>query len=282
VAGGPLTVFHASDFQVGTPYLEHAAAAMVRLFEAVAPDVVVVSGDLTQRAKVSEFALARRVLDEFGETVPIVLTPGNHDVPLYRFLERLVIPHRNWRRFAGIDALDTVTRVEGGTFVALNSSAPRRAIVNGRIDDEQLDFARRAFEESPEGDVRVVVTHHHFVSAPGGEGGAPLPRASLIVNAFSDMEVDAVLGGHVHQLHLSTSAELGGTSPPPLPILATGTATSRRGRGIETGWNSICVHRFSSEGLTVMPYRREPDGAEFEPLAPVTFDLRRRGPEVIA
>jgi len=282
VAGGALTVFHASDFQVGAPYLEHAAAAMVRLFETVTPDVVVVSGDLTQRAKASEFALARRVLNAFGGDVPIVLTPGNHDVPLYRFWERLVMPHANWRRFAGTDALDTVTRVDGATFVALNSSAPRRAIVNGRLGDGQLDFARRAFEESPDGDLRVVVTHHHFVPAPEGEGGSPLPRASGLAGAFSEMEVDAVLGGHVHQLHLRTSAELGDASPIPVPILATGTATSRRGRGIETGWNSLCVHRFTSEGLTVTPYRREPDGTDFEASPPVTFELRHRGRGVIA
>jgi 3',5'-cyclic AMP phosphodiesterase CpdA len=283
VAGGPLTVFHASDFQVGEPFLDDAADAMVRLFERVSPDVVVVSGDLTQRAKPEEFARARRTLDRFGADVPIVLTPGNHDVPLYRFWERLVRPYGRWRAFTGTEPLDTVTRVEGATFVALHSSAPHRAVVNGRVDDAQLTFARRAFDESPGGDLRIVVTHHHFVPAPDGDGGPPMPHAGAIVRALVEMEVDAVLGGHVHQLHLCTSAYLASDLDPiPLPILATGTTTSRRGRGVETGANSLCLHRFGADGLTVTPYWRDSDGSDFEALEPIRFGLRHGGREAVA
>ncbi|NIR77490.1 MAG: 3',5'-cyclic-nucleotide phosphodiesterase, partial [Gemmatimonadetes bacterium] len=59
----PLVVFHTSDYQVGRPFLPEAADAMIRLAEAVEPDVVVAAGDLTQRARREEFELARAVLD---------------------------------------------------------------------------------------------------------------------------------------------------------------------------------------------------------------------------
>lgn len=275
MARGALTVLHASDLQVGKPFQPRAADALVDLFTATRPDVVVVSGDITQRAKAREFALARTLLDRFGD-VPIVLTPGNHDVPLYRPRERLATPFKQWYAFMGTRELDTVTRVEGATFVALNSAAPRRAIVNGRIDDHQLDFAREAFAQTPDDDLRIVVIHHHFVPAPDGDGGRTLPRAREIVAAFEEMGVHAVLGGHVHQLHFNDSSRLGSTRKPALPILAAGTATSWRGRGVEARHNSVCVLRFGPATLTVSPWMRSPEASAFEPLEAVGFPLPNR------
>jgi 3',5'-cyclic AMP phosphodiesterase CpdA len=269
VASGVLTVLHTSDFQCGTPFVPRAADAMVRLSQEIQPDVVVSSGDLTQRAKVAEFEQARAVLARFGD-LPVVLTPGNHDVPLYRFWERIVCPFRNWRRFAGPEQ-NAITSVQGATFVALCSAAPRRAIVNGRIDPEQLDFARHAFEKAPEDDVRIVVTHHHFVAVAGGEGGRPLPGAGQIAKAFEEMGVDAVLGGHVHQLHLRTTGDVGQGTRGSVPLVACGTTTSRRGRGAEVGWNSLMVMRFEERSVQVIPYLLGPEDSSFRRLEPVIF-----------
>jgi len=273
---GSCTVLHASDFQCGKPFVPRAAEALVRLASEIGPDVTVVSGDLTQRAKVREFEQARSLLDRLGEA-PIVLTPGNHDVPLYRIWERIFNPHRNWRRFAGPD-LDTVTRVEGATFVALDSSAPHRAIVNGRIDREQVDFARDAFEGSASTDYRVLVTHHHFAPVPDGEGGAPLPNASSLARAFEEMGVDVVLGGHVHQIHIRRSIDVPGVDRGrPVPIVASGTTTSRRGRAAEEGWNSLTVVRLDPHVVEVIPYRLHPGASDFQATEPVRFS---RGPEI--
>ena len=125
----------------------------IEVVTALPTDLVVAAGDLTQRAKSHEFEQARAVLDGFGG-VPIVVTPGNHDVPLYRFWERLLVPFAKWTAFAGPE-LDTAHRIPGATVVALASAAPRRAIVNGRIVPRQLGFARRTFAESAEGDLRM-------------------------------------------------------------------------------------------------------------------------------
>ena len=271
-----LTVLHISDFQCGKPYLPRATEALLEVFAEVTPDVVVASGDLTQRAKKREFVQARSILDRFGDT-PTVITPGNHDVPLYRMWERLFDPFRNWRSFAGEDALDTVTQVGDAVIVALNSAAPRRAIVNGRIDDDQVEFARRAFAQSDAGALRVLVVHHHFVPVPNGEGAPPLPHSARLAQAFGEMGVDVVLGGHVHQLHMHVAEEIPGVSPrvPPLPILACGTSTSRRGRGVEAGWNSLSVLRFAERAVEVTPYRRAPEADAFEAMPAQSWALRR-------
>ncbi len=263
-----LTVLHASDLQCGKPFLPEAADALLRVAHAVSPDLVVVAGDLTQRAKVREYETARCVLDRFGE-LPVVVTPGNHDVPLYRVWERLGQPFRNWRNFTGRDELDTVTRVHGATVVALSSAAPLRAVVNGRLHPSQVDFARHAFADAAHDDLRILVVHHHFAPVPTAEGGDPLPGAAGLADSFREMGVDVVLGGHVHQLHLRIFRGL--------PFLSTGTATSLRGRGVEAGWNSFCVHRFAAGHVEVTPYRRAPHAADFEPMDTVGFELGARG-----
>lgn len=270
-----LTVLHTSDYQVGRPFLPHAADAMIALAEEVQPDVVVAAGDLTQRAKKREFRQARVLLDRFGD-VPVVVTPGNHDVPVYRTLERLTMPYRNWRRFSRSHELDSVTRVEGATFVALSSADPFRALVGGRLRARQMAFAHEAFRRAPAGGHRIVVVHHHFLDVPGDGAGRPLPGAAALLEELEGMGVSAVLGGHVHQLHLRSSAELTG-SPRSVPVLSAGTATSRRGRGREVGANSLCVLRFHAERLEVTPYLRAADGDSFEPMERRDFELGARG-----
>lgn len=269
-----LTVFHTSDYQLGRPYLPEAADAMIRLAESVEPDVVVAAGDLTQRAKRQEFEAAKRLLERFGD-VPVVVTPGNHDVPLYRTLERVGMPYRNWRRFSGSRDLDTVTHVPGATFVALSSAAPRRALVAGRLNARQVAFAHRAFTAAPVHDHRIVVVHHHFVPVPADDAGRPLSGAADLLREFEEMGVSAVLGGHVHQLHLRSSTELT-EGREGVPVISSGTATSARGRGHEAGANSLCVLRFGHERLEVTPYLRQPDGSSFEPLENRAFELGAR------
>ncbi|NNF13778.1 MAG: metallophosphoesterase [Gemmatimonadetes bacterium] len=270
----PLTVLHTSDYQVGRPYLPDAADAMVELAESVRPDVVVASGDLTQRAKRREFEGARELLDRFG-SVPVVITPGNHDVPVYRALERLASPYRNWRRFSGSSELDTVTRVEGATFVALSSAAPYRAVVAGRLRARQMAFAHDAFRQAPVGDHRIVVVHHHFVPVEGGGAGRPLAAADELLEEFEAMGLSAILGGHVHQLHLRSSARLTGSAGS-VPVLSTGTATSRRGRGAEAAANTLCVLRFTESEVEVTPYRRGVGEGAFQPMEVRTFGLSAR------
>lgn len=265
-----MLILHGSDLQTGRPYRPQAAEAFLGLGRELAPDLVVLSGDLTQRAKASEYRTVAHLVAEVQS--PLVITPGNHDVPLYRIWERLFTPYGKWRRFMSPE-LDSVTRVPGATVVALNSSAPRRAIVGGRLDPRQVAFARRAFAGSPDADIRLLVTHHHFVATPDGGGGHPLPRAKELLSAFESMGVDLVLGGHVHRTHLSTSRALvthpGGR--PGIPLLACGTTASTRGRPPEEGQNGLHVVRVDDRGVEVTPYRFDERLRHFEAEEPIGF-----------
>lgn len=265
------TIVHGSDLHFGRPHDAGMSAAFRRAIEEVEPDLLVLSGDFTQRAKVREYAAARAWLDTLPG-VPTVVTPGNHDVPLYRVWERLTAPYRNYRKYIHAE-LDTVTRIRGVTVVALNSTAPRRAIVNGRLDPDQLRFAEDAFGRAPAGDLRVLVAHHHLAPAPDYEGDRPLPGARKVLDALESLGVDLVLGGHLHRAYIGNSLDAypGADRERGIVIVQSGTTTSRRGRAREREKNSFNVIRVGREGLRIVHYMhfREKDG--FAPLSAHAF-----------
>jgi len=268
-----IRLLHVSDLQCGEPYRPAVGQAVVRLARALAPEMTVVAGDLTQRAKTEEYRTVRGLLDALPE--PVVVTPGNHDVPLYRIWERIFTPYRKWRRHVASE-LDSVTRIPGLTCVTLNSAAPRRRIVAGHLGEGQVEWARASFEKAPPDDLRLLVTHHHFVPTPDGRGGRPLDRAERLLAAFEAMGVDLILGGHVHQTHLASSRVLvpGPDDDPGIPLVSAGTGASSRGRGDEVGRNTLNLVRLDGAKLTVEVYRYESDAGSFHPTA--THRFRRR------
>ena len=268
-----LTLLHASDLQYGRPFRLEAAEAFISLAESLRADVTVVSGDLTQRAKATEFRGVRRVLDRLPG--PVIVTPGNHDVPVYRLWERLVAPYRTWTTFISPE-LDTVERHAGATLVVLNSSAPHRAIVNGRLGADQVELARRTFAAAPADDTRVLVTHHHFVPGADPDAGSPMPGARGLVESFESMGVDLVLGGHVHHTHVMTSRALLPDRPGPgVPLIACGTTTSGRGRGDQIGVNSLNVIRVADREIEVVPHLLALGAQQFMPVDPIVIPRHR-------
>ncbi len=270
-----LRILHGSDLQMGRPFRPRAAKALRQLAFELDPNLIVISGDLTQRAKVHEFQAAWKLLEELPQ-VPIVVTPGNHDVPLYRFWERLLVPYRSWNLTIPHE-LDSVTVVPGATVVALNSASPWRAIVGGRLTQAQLRFARQSFDnESPDG-IRVLVTHHHFVCRSAGGGGRPIPDAQLILKQIEEMEVDVVLSGHLHRAQVAMSRDVVPGESSGIPLITAGTATSRRGRGEERGINTVNVLDVMEHQIRVTPHLLENNEQAFEALDAISV-MRRPMP----
>lgn len=262
-----LTILHASDVHFGPPYRPEAGDALLRAAEALDPDVVVVSGDFTQRAKPEQFAAARDFLDRMRRR-PQVVVPGNHDVPLYRIFERLFDPYRYYRKYISAD-LDCVIPVPGATIVALNSTAPLRAITNGRIRDWQLDLCAQAFAQTPLSDARIVVAHHHFAPAPDYEGGQVMPRARRALDRFTELKVDLILGGHLHRAYIGNSLDVysGVDRTHGIIIAQSGTSTSGRGRAREREKNSFNFIRVGDDILRLTQYMYFGDVGGFAPVS---------------
>src|SRR4051794_27694367 len=106
-----LTILHISDLHFGPPYLPKVGAALESIAPRLAPGVIVASGDFTQRAKAAQFAEARALLDRLPK-VPLVVVPGNHDVPLYRVFERAMRPYAQYRKYISAE-LDTALECDG-------------------------------------------------------------------------------------------------------------------------------------------------------------------------
>src|SRR5688500_13829031 len=200
--------------------------------------------------------------------LPTVVVPGNHDVPLYRVGERIFEPYRLYKEYISPE-LDTVMRLENAVIVALNSTAPLRAIVNGRIRNEQLDLCDRTFSLLPADVLRIVVAHHHFAPAPDYEGGQVMPHAKRAIDRFTDLRVEMVLGGHLHRAYIGNSLDVypGEDREHGIIIVQSGTSTSRRGRAREREKNSLNIIRIAEERIRITHYMYFDELSGFAPIS---------------
>lgn len=232
-----MRVLHVSDLHFG----RHSVPAQIEGIEALAHehafDVVVVSGDLTQRARVGEFQRAHVFLRDIARRAAVVTVPGNHDVTWWRTPFHVAGPDRmyaNWRRWLSRD-LEPVVRVDGATFVGLNTAQGishrtltlrlRDLSVIGDLRTEQLQRATYEFAQSPTHDLRVVVMHHNPVRGDLSRRHG-LKNTRRVLSALADAGAELVLCGHDHQeaVHLVEHTSRG-------VVVATAGTVSTRSRG---------------------------------------------------
>jgi 3',5'-cyclic AMP phosphodiesterase CpdA len=260
------TILHISDLHFGPAFVPHVAEALLTIAPTLSPSAIVASGDFTQRAKPQQFADARAFLDRLPK-VPLVVTPGNHDVPLYRIFERIFEPYKNYREHISSD-LDITIKVDNVVFVALNSAAPHSAITNGRISESQLDFCEQSLVGA-DGAMKVVVAHHHFAPAPGFDKEPAMPKAKRAMDRFIRLGVDMVLGGHLHRAYIGNSLDVytGPDREQGLIIVQCGTTTSRRGRGREREKNTFNFIQFDDRVIDITHYMYFSEIDSFAPLS---------------
>lgn len=232
------TIVHLSDLHFGTVD-ESVRIGLEAAVRQAAPDLVVVSGDLTQRAKVREFAEARRFLDALP--APTIVVPGNHDVPLYDVFRRFLRPLARYRRIITDDLEPFYADSE--IAVAGINTARSATFKNGRINEGQLARLAERFAALGPDTTRIVVVHHPFGHAATKDERDIVGRAALAVDAFSKSRIDMILAGHLHAAHVGASSERYDIEGYAALLIQAGTATSTRRRGEANSFNVVRIAR---------------------------------------
>lgn len=228
----------------------------------LAPDLVVVSGDLTQRALHRQFQAARQWLDALPR--PLLVVPGNHDIPLFHLWERLRRPLARYRRYIA-EETDPVYEDDGLLVVGL-CSARGTTTENGWLEPAQVARAESIIRGRRPGQVTVIVVHHHFLRVPGSLQ-RPIRGAVELLETFDRWGADLVLVGHSHRAYVHRTED-------GLLLVQAGTATSTRGKGEDRGRNNYFVIHVDEGGLSVTRWQHDAEQRAFVPV--LTEAFRRR------
>jgi 3',5'-cyclic AMP phosphodiesterase CpdA len=247
-------VVHLSDLHLGD-HVGELAESMLADVRARRPDLVVVSGDLTQRALRSEFADARELLKRLPS--PVLSVVGNHDLPLVHLMERLLRPSRRYEHFISRN-LDPVFVSSDLMVLGLDSMPPWRW-KSGHLSARQIGLVRDTLGSGPAGAWRLLVTHHPVL--PAGRSG--LVGRRPLVEACAESGVSVFLSGHTHLPSVDVvSIESKGVRRRAVAVGA-GTAISKRTRGVP---NSYAVLDFAGpmdQGGALTVQILQPEGTDW-------------------
>ena len=252
-----MTIAHLGDLHFGRLAEPEVVCALFDDVRSLQPDLVAISGDLTQRARVREFRRARSYLRAFGQ--PCLVVPGNHDVAAWWHpFDRLFRPLARYRKFITDDL--TPTFVKDGVRVLGVSSAYGLTVQGGRVETPERI---REWFEGNKGEFRILVVHHPLMQFEG------VRRQDVAQNGQEALEAgaDLVLSGH---RHVARVHEVGLPDGRRVVVSLTGTATSDRWRAPQAYENRYQVVRIGREEFSIE--ERLFDSGTFRPAGRSIFE----------
>ena len=227
-------VLHLSDTHFGTE-TPAVVQALLACAAALRPGLVLLSGDITQRARRAQFAKARRFLDSLG--LPVVAVAGNHDIPLFNILARCVAPYGNYRRYFG-PSLEPMFEDQWVRVIGINSTRALRH-KHGELSANQIAWGSAQLRAASPRQLRIVMLHHPL-RARLAQDEANLARGhAQALQEWVDAGADLILGGHIHLPYVMPAQ--GRATTRSAWMVQAGTAVSSRVR--DTAPNSFNVIR---------------------------------------
>ena len=229
-SAGSCVVVHLSDLHFGRED-RRVVRGLHRAVWTLAPSIVAVSGDLTQRARAHQFVRARAFLDALPR--PHVVVPGNHDVPLFNLIARVLYPLRSFTAHITRDLQPTLT--EGPVWIAgINTTRPGKW-KSGRVDPLIVDRLRSSLATVPPDVVKILVAHHPF-DGPNGS-----PEGNQALGELIEAGIDVFLTGHLHVSYAGHTAHRYNAGGKTAVVVEAGTATSTRRRKENNAFNVLRV-----------------------------------------
>ena len=231
-----IRIFHVSDLHFGCAD-EAALAWFSGLVAAERPDAVAVTGDLTMRARASEFEAAAAWLG--GLDVPLTIEPGNHDLPAWNLFARFLRPYRRFLRLER--HLEKPLTLPGLCLVPLKTTARWQFRLNwswGVVDRRSLDEAVERLNRRPDGMVAVVACHHPLIDRDAIKSRGRTLRGQEALSKLAAAGADAVISGHVHD-PFDAEIEADGR---PIRVIGAGTL-SHRTRDTPPSFNVLTIDR---------------------------------------
>ena len=210
-----------SDSHFGTEQLP-VVEALVKLSLQQRPDLLVLSGDITQRARTSQFSAARAFVDRLG--APALAIPGNHDIPLFNLGARFRRPYSQYRKAFGED-LEPVHSTRELLVVCINTTRWYRH-TNGEVSLAQVDRAARRLASADPEQLRVLVVHQPVAVLRPEDVHDRLRGHAAALQRWAVAGGDLVMGGHIHLPYVMALAGLAR----PMWAVQAGTAVSSRTR----------------------------------------------------
>lgn len=268
------TIIHLSDLHFGKVD-EKRVEPLLSLIEKIDPDIVIVSGDFTQRAKEKEFIEAQNFLKRIKR--PIFVLPGNHDIPLYNVFRRFFFPFKKYLQFISEDLAPSYSD-DDIAIIGINS-VRRFTISSGRISDKQLEKAGEYLKEIKGGATRIVVCHHPFdlpfqKETHHNHTHKVVAGSKSAMRELSKYKVDIFLSGHLHLQHIGDTTlryKIKGYSA---LIIQAGTAISKRRRGEPVSFN---VLKLDKQAVTVETYSGNSNEPGFDLQSTETYVRTEEG-----
>ena len=236
-----MRIAHLSDPHFGT-VIPAVRDALLGELQTHPPDLILLTGDITQRARREQFVEARGFLDALPR-VPRLSLPGNHDLPLFDVLTRMVKPYDHYRWYISRDLQPEF--VDDRVAVLCVDATSRLRHKDGRLTDPQIErtAARLAQLDRP---FSLVATHQPLAAVVDTDVRNVAHGAKQALDRWIAAGADLFLGGHIHLpycMEVST-ADRRQTSV----LLQAGTCLSRRIRnGIQNSYNLVTLQRNGTE-----------------------------------